>query len=240
MREYLYLFILIFSIFVSCDDGRIYEKEIIIPQEGLTVKLKAQLTGAETWNDRYSLVLAGFTEGNEYATISKVITSNIASDGMVEVSMSGIKDNVDEVELCMINRLRKRVVTFKQILKEDFPSNSDTIFMDAGKVDASMFEAIQANAFNASCVGCHGGNGNAVRGLFLTEGKSYEGLVGKASKVNPDMLLVNPGKAQKSFLPLILEEDGHVAHSHIDILDAKKKTALVTLIKDWINNGAKE
>ena len=92
MREYLYLFILIFSIFVSCDDGRIYEKEIIIPQEGLTVKLKAQLTGAETWNDRYSLVLAGFTEGNEYATISKVITSNIASDGMVEVSMSGIKD----------------------------------------------------------------------------------------------------------------------------------------------------
>ena len=177
---------------------------------------------------------------NEYATISKVITSNIASDGMVEVSMSGIKDNVDEVELCMINRLRKRVVTFKQILKEDFPSNSDTIFMDAGKVDASMFEAIQANAFNASCVGCHGGNGNAVRGLFLTEGKSYAGLVGKASKVNPDMLLVNPGKAQESFLPLILEEDGHVAHSHIDILDAKKKTALVTLIKDWINNGAKE
>ena len=74
----------------------------------------------------------------------------------------------------------------------------------------------------------------------MTEGKSYEGLVGKASKVNPDMLLVNPGKAQESFLPLILEEDGHVAHSHIDILDAKKKTALVTLIKDWINNGAKE
>lgn len=240
MRKYICFLLLISAIFVSCDDGRIYEKEIIIPQEGLTVKLNAQLAGAGTWSDRYSLVLAGFTNGNEYATISKVITSNIAPDGTVEVSMSGIKDNVDEVELCVINRLRKKVVTFKQILKDDFPANSDTIFMDAGKVDIGMFEAIQANVFNASCVGCHGGNGNAVKGLFLTEGKSYEDLVGKASKVDPGMLLVNPGNAHESFLPLILEEDGHISHSHMDILDAKKKSTLVTLIKDWINNGAQK
>lgn len=240
MRKYIYFLMLIFTIFVSCDDGRIYEKEIIIPQDGLVVKLNAQLFGATTWNDRYSLVLAGFSDGNEYAVISKVITSNIASDGTIEVSMSGIKDNVDEVELCIINRLRKKVVTFKQTIKEDFPSNSDTIYMDAGKLDISMYKAIQSNAFDVSCVGCHGGNGSAVRGLFLTDGKSYDGLVNKNSKVNPDMLLVNPGNAQESFLPLILEEDGHVAHSHIDILDAKKKTTLVTMIKDWINNGAKQ
>lgn len=31
-----------------------------------------------------------------------------------------------------------------------------------------------------------------------------------------------------------------VQHSHIDLLDAKKKSLLITLINDWIDTGAKE
>ena len=240
MKNLVYIVALFTTLFVSCDEGRIYEQEIVIPQDGLALKSNAQLIGADTWNERYSLVIAGFSSGNDYATISKVLPTNLAEDGSVEVTLSGIKDNIEEVELCIINRLRKRVVTFVEIDKADFSADSDTIYMNAGKVDVSMFGAIQSNVFNSSCIGCHGGNGSAVRGLFLTEGKSYEALVGKNSKVNSEMKLVKPGDAANSFLPLILEEDGHVAHSHLDILDAKKKSTLVTMIKDWINNGAQQ
>lgn len=52
------------------------------------------------------------------------------------------------------------------------------------------------------------------------------------------MLLVNPGNAQQSFLHLILNENGHIAHDHVDILSVK--TELLTLIDNWINNGAEE
>lgn len=238
MRKYICFLMLLTAIVTSCDEGRIYEKEVVVPQEGYVMKITGQLSGADSWPEKYSLVIAGFSDDNEYAVISKVINSNIDSDGNVNVTMSGIKDEVDDVELCVINRLRKRIISFVSIEKESFPSGSDTIYMDAGKLDVSMFEAIQTNAFNTSCIGCHGGNGSAVRNLFLTEGQSYEHMVGVRSKVDSEKYLVNPGNASDSFLPLILEEDGHVAHSHIDILDAKKKSTLVSLIKDWINAGA--
>ena len=39
---------------------------------------------------------------------------------------------------------------------------------------------------------------------------------------------------------VVLSEEGLVQHSHTDLLDAKKKSTLLTLINDWIDAGAKE
>lgn len=237
------LFFWIFCIFVtlsSCDDGRIYKEEIVIPTEGLTLKLSGDFSGIASWPEKYSLVIAGFSGDSEYATISKVISNSGNADGQIDVSMSGIKDEVTSLELCVINRLRKRVITYKAIEKEDFAATNDTIYMEVGKLDVGMFTAIQENVFTPSCASCHGSNGFAAKNLFLTEGQSYSELVNTPSTTNAEYLRVNPGNASESFLHLVLNEEGHVAHSHLDILDAKKSSVLLTLIDDWINNGANE
>lgn len=238
MKRYLYFLTSLLLLLTSCDEGRIYEKEIVIPTDGLTLKLTGNLSGIDSWTSRYSLVIAGFSDDSEYASISKVVS--VGSDGTVEVVLSGIDEDVDDVELCMINTLRKRVVTFATIDSEDFSTTNDTIYMEVGNLNVGMFDAIQDNIFTPSCAGCHGSTGSAARGLFLTEGRSYEALVGQPSVVNSEYQLVNPGNASESFLHLVLNEDGHVAHSHLDILDAKKATILQTLIDAWINNGAQE
>ena len=242
MRKY-FLFSIFFSTFVacySCDDGRIYEKEVTLPQEGLTLKLTGHLTGVDTWPEKYTLCVAGFTDESDYAVLSKVIASDHAAGGEVEVVLSGIKEEVTQLELCVTNRLRKRIVTFAQMEVAARQQNSDTLTLDVGSVDVGMYRTLQEEVFNASCIACHGANGRAARDLFLTEGQSYKALVGQASKVHEAMLLVAPGEASESLLPQVLSEEGLVQHSHTDLLDAKKKSTLLTLINDWIDAGAKE
>jgi len=60
-------------LFSSCDDGRIYEEVVAIPEEGRVVKLTGKLTGAENWSSGYNVVVAGFDDTKEYAIITKAI-----------------------------------------------------------------------------------------------------------------------------------------------------------------------
>lgn len=240
MKKYLSFFVLFLLLLTSCDEGRIYEKEIVVPVEGLTLKLTGELEGIGDWPSKYSIVVAGFSADSEYASISKVVSASGDDGTKVETVLSGIKDNVDEVELCVINRLRRKVVTFQTIEKADFSTVNDTIYMEVGKLDVGMFTSIQNNIFTPSCASCHGSTGSAAKNLFLTEGRSYEALVNQPAHSDSEVLLVEPGNASGSFLHLVLNEEGHVAHSHLDILDAKRSTVLLTLLDDWINNGAKE
>ncbi len=224
----------------SCDDGRIYPEELVIAKEGFTLKMTGEITGMDTWTSRYSLALAGFKDGSEYASVSVPVPTSYNDAGEVAVTLSGLKSDIDEVELCVIDLLRQRVIAYKTIEREDFTLTGDTLFMPVGKVDVSMYKAIQTSVFDAKCISCHGANGGAPRGLFLTEGKSHDALVGVQSKAVPEYKLVEPGKAAESLLPLILEENGHLHHDHADILEARNKDTQVSLIRNWIRNGAKE
>lgn len=242
MRKY-FLFSIFFSTFVacySCDDGRIYEKEVTLPQEGLTLKLTGHLTGVDSWPEKYTLCVAGFTGESDYAVLSKVVALDQAAEGDVEVVLSGIQEEVTQLELCVTNRLRKRVVTFAQLEVAAQQPDADTLRLDVGRLDVGIYRALQEQVFNASCIACHGANGRAARDLFLTEGQSYRALVGQASKVHEEMLLVAPGQASESLLPLVLSEEGLVQHNHTDLLDARRKSTLLTLMNDWIDAGAKE
>ena len=48
---------------------------------------------------------------------------------------------------------------------------ADTILMDAGTVDASMYNAIQQKIFNATWTACHGLSTTPGGGLNLLEGQ---------------------------------------------------------------------
>ena len=225
------------GLFSSCDDGRIYEEQIVIPQEGLSLKMTGNISNIGDWPSGYSLVVAGFNEGSEYAVVSKIVPNPSADGGKVEVEMSGITDEVTRVEFCVTDRLRRRVHTFHKMDVAD--AVDGVVVMDVGQQDVGMYGVVQDEVFTPSCATCHGASaGGAAAGLYLTEGRSYAALVDQPAACDPGMLRVCPGDAGNSFLYLVLSRDGDTGHPHTDILDAKRKTVLLNLIEDWIDKGA--
>lgn len=221
---------------VSCDEGRIYEAVPATAEGGRTVKFTGKVTGMDTWPSGYTVAVAGFDAKSEYAlTSANVMPSQAGEDGTVQVVMSGVTDEVTQIELCVINRIRERVVTFARV--DCSETAEDTIRMDVGEQQVGMFQAVQQQVFDSRCASCHGGSTSAAGHLFLTAGKSYEQLVNVPSVVNPDVMRVKPADAENSFLYQVLHENGHVHHDHQDILSAEP--VLLNLIDDWINGGAK-
>lgn len=221
----------------SCDDGRIYDEQVVIPQEGLTLKMTGNISNIGDWPSGYSLVVAGFNDESMYAVISKIIPNPSADGGKVEVEMSGITDEVTTLEFCVTDRLRRRVHTFCQADVSDAVDN--VVTMDVGTQDVGMYGVVQEEVFTPNCAACHGASaGGAAAGLYLTPERSYDALVNQPSTCNPSALRVCPGDASNSFLYLVLSRNGDTGHPHADILDAKRKTVLLNLIEDWIDNGA--
>ena len=153
----------------------------------------------------------------------------------IRVTLSGMRE-VNQVEICAVNRLRKRIVTFYQT---DFTLQDDTVFVDAGTLDVSMFNGVQQQVFNTDCIGCHGASNFAAANLFLTEGKSQASLVSiPSTRSETGKRLVAPGSPDDSFLIDVLTHPDAVRHDHVDILSAKPDK--LTLLKKWIEGMRRE
>ena len=216
----------------SCDDGRLYADRLILPEEGRVVRLTATLDGLETWADGYSVVLAGFGEGSDYAVIAKSVQA--ADDGTVDITMSGVAEEVTTLEVCAINRIRKRVATYYEL--DCSTLGDDTIRIDAGRLDVGMFATIQQDIFDRTCTGCHGEG----RWLDLSAGASHATLVGQPSTVFEGRTRVLPGHAAESVLYTILttDESANLATDHQTQFTLSDEQ--FALIEDWIDGGAGE
>ena len=203
----------------SCDDGRLYADRLILPEEGRVVRLTATLDGLDTWADGYSVVLAGFGEGD---------------DGTVDITMSGVAEEVTTLEVCAINRIRKRVATYYEL--DCSTLADDTLRIDAGRLDVGMFATIQQDIFDRTCTGCHGEG----RWLDLSAGASHATLVGQPSTVFEGRTRVLPGHAAESVLYTILttDESANLATDHQTQFTLSDEQ--FALIEDWIDGGAGE
>lgn len=216
----------------SCDDGRLYADRLILPEEGRVVRLTATLDGLDTWTDGYSVVLAGFGEGSDYAVIAKSVQA--ADDGTVDITMSGVAEEVTTLEVCAINRIRKRVATYYEL--DCSTLSDDTLRIDAGRLDVGMFATIQQDIFDRTCTGCHGEG----RWLDLSAGASHATLVGQPSTVFEGRTRVLPGHAAESVLYTILttDESAGLATDHRTQFTLSDEQ--FALIEDWIDGGAGE
>ena len=128
MKREVYSFIsglLLFScLAISCDDGKIYDENNQTEREGGTVKLTAQINGIDSWPGGYSVVLAGFTPDNAFAQTAKGISQT--ADGTINMVLAGIPSEVTQIEVCVINKLRKRIASF---YTADYTEQADTIRM---------------------------------------------------------------------------------------------------------------
>lgn len=111
---------------------------------------------------------------------------------------------------------------------------------------STSFSSIQQTIFNATdssgrlaCVQCHTDQGRVQTGnLVLTEGRSYQQLVGRASTGKPGETLVIPGDPDNSYLVKKLEGR--------DIIGARMPRSngpfltegQIRVIRRWITEGA--
>lgn len=217
----------------SCDEGRLYEEDAVASQEGGTVRFRAGIAGADTWTADYTLAVAGFAEGNEYALISKNIGSG-AADGSCDLVLTGIPEEVTSIELCALDRLRRRVAVFASA---DYRITRDTVVVDRPEVDLSMARAIQREILDPTCVQCHGRSNHAAAGLDLTESGSFASMISVPSVKLPGMNRIEPGRSDSSVFYLILSgnltSDWNYDHS-VEVVRQEK----LELIRNWIDGGA--
>ena len=215
---------------------------ISIEDKGYTVKLTAVLSGIDSWESKYSVSLAGFTTGDNYAQVVRAIPNTTPDSTRIELVLSNIGDEINTVELAITNRLRERIITIARVNLDDYTNQKDTIHMDLGLTDVSRFGALQKGLFNMACIQCHGGNGGAgAASLNLTEGKSYANLVNMPSTRKEGMMRVVSGNAQESLVHQMMAEGGenllHVNHTEILTNQFRENLNEVRqLIDDWINS----
>lgn len=110
------------------------------------------------------------------------------------------------------------------------------------------FATIQREIFNApdssgrlGCTQCHSDSGRAAAGgLVLLEGRSYQALVGQASRQKAGATLVVPGDPENSYLVRKLEGAPDIAGVRMPRSNGPFLTAgQISIIRRWIELGAK-
>lgn len=231
MRRFQLIIIAVAALLTGCDEGRIYPQGVDDSTgSGLSAEVELSgLRGASEWPSGYSVVLAGFVAGKEYAVVSKNL--DIDAEGNCRVSVTGIPAEVSTVELCVIDRLRRRIASFASVAA----SGADDLVLKCEDTDVSPAAAIQTEIFNTTCTNCHGGASFAAAGLNLTEGRAFDEMIGRESVKIAGKMRVEPGNADESVLWMILggSESADWAYDHSVELATQQRR---DLIKNWINS----
>jgi hypothetical protein len=215
---------------VGCDDGPIRDDGGSLgPASGTTVNLTCTIEGCGEYaaDNRYSVAIAAFREGDNFAVVSKPL-----SEGENVISLANIPADAAMAEVCIINRLRERVFTFASL-----PLNGEEVVdFDPGTLSTGMFRAIDSKIFATSCTQCHGATGHSAAGLNLTSAEAYGMLVGVPSTVIEGEERVKPGDASASTLWQAVATDisDGWAFAHRNLLTDTH----IDFIEHWINSGA--
>lgn len=95
--------------------------------------------------------------------------------------------------------------------------------------------------FSQSCAlsGCHLG-ASAPFGLDLSEGEAHANTVGVRSGEVPDLFRIEPGAPDASYLVKKVQGDDDIVGQRMPLGGAPLSNAEITLLRDWIADGAQE
>ena len=239
-RAFFLLGIVIVFLCEACDSGDIEGVSYAYSDKGYVVKLTGTLSGMESWDGKYAVSLAGFTTGDNYAQTVRSLSPSTPNGADVSLILPNLSNDITTVELAITNRLRERIITLAQVNLDDYSNPRDTIRMEMGTIDVSVFNCLQQGLFNMACIQCHGGNGRSAANLNLTEGNARNNLVDVPSTKVSDKYRVVSGNAQQSLLHQILNEGGEdiLHYNHTEVLSSQFKenlTEIRSLIDEWIN-----
>ena len=228
----------------ACDEGRIYPDGGSVEVATTEVRLEARLSGAESWPEGYTLSLAAFADGEDYALSSANIAPDAATTdgafddasegnaGVYTATLHNLPASTSTVEICVIDRLRRRVATFAS---QPFDPTERLTVVEADGLDVSVGEALQREIFSPTCANCHGGAAFAGAGLHLTPGRSLPELIGVPSTKDPAAMRVVPGDPDASLLYEILTTDASADWAYDHSREIYSQVRL-DLIRNWIQN----
>ncbi|MCM1490948.1 MAG: hypothetical protein NC095_09010 [Muribaculum sp.] len=234
MSYYKYLLIVaVLLSLIGCDEGKIYPDDLVVGGEGLSVVVKGEFSGCKDYDGSgYAIVVAAFKDGDNYATVSKPLT-----DGSEDIVLKNVDASVSSVEVCVITRLREKVITFASKDVNLADGNTDIVF-NAGEINVAPFNAINHNIFATTCVQCHGATGTSAASLNLIADEAYRNLVNVPSTVMEGEMRVAPGNASVSTLWQALATDVSEGwrFDHSNLLTPESSG----FVQYWINSGAND
>lgn len=233
MRKVLYIFFAVFLLFSSCDDGDL-QPEVSGGTEGLKATMQVTFSELKAWPSAYNLVLAAYGTDTENPLMSKQIPQPKSEDEIVDITLNGLSENTQIIGISILTKGRKLIYNYYTY---NISNSEEDVILPVKTINIASFDRIQHQVFDNYCTACHGAGDRAAAGLYLTNGKSHSALVNVQASLSPTgKMLVKPGMPSQSFLIDILTED-IVNYNHADVLPQDE---LLTLIKTWITNGAKE
>lgn len=217
----------------SCDSGDIYPEEKTEDETNVDVTIKFKFSSINTFPNNYKVIFGSFKNDSPYPISSKVLSK--PTEGQeVSVSLNNLSADADYLALYLIQEFSNtQIYPFYKYSLENQPKEDFDIPLQ--NIDLAPFGRIQHQVFS-QCLQCHGGSGSAAAGLFLTEGNSYSHLVNVTAKNNAEKHLVTPNNAQNSFLMNILKGEA-LQNRHSSLSSLKDDD--ITLVEQWIENGAK-
>jgi Bacterial Ig-like domain len=99
------------------------------------------------------------------------------------------------------------------------------------------FQSIQDNVFTPICSKCHIG-ASAPEGLQLDAAHSYNLLVGVASVEEPNLLRVDPGNPDTSYMVLKIEGAPGIEGGQMPLGETPLPQATIDAMRQWITDGA--
>lgn len=234
------LFAALVTALTACDDGAVNEKVIQNTGDGYNIKIIGTFNGVNTWSGKYSVAAACYEENAEYSISQRVIPAS-AEGEQDTIVLSNVPSTVKTVELAVVNSLRKRIATIHSFTIPEGQSKNDTIKIEVGNTDLSMFSAINNGLFQnttVNCAQCHS-SAHAAANLDMTSDNAYNSLVGVTAHKNEDYMRVKPGNADESYLYKVLTEEPAEVHYSHGALMADHQTML-EILKAWIDGGAKK
>lgn len=220
----------------SCDDGHIDDPVKANGTENYTVQIVGKFTKSDTWSGSYSVVAACFDGESPYSLTQAPLPSDDSG-----ITLNNVPATAKTIEIAVVNTLRKRIASIKSYEIADNSNIGDTVKIDIGTLNVGMYETINQLVFQGnSCSRCHGSESPAAN-LDLTAENAYGNLVGVKAAKDRSKTRVIPGDADNSFLyKVITEGDANVSYPHPALFASETYSNFLTIIHNWINNGAKE
>lgn len=244
MNKFLTLLTASLLLSAACDSGDIHEQVPDVGGEGIAIRMTGRLTGAQSWSDRYQVVLAAFSDGSDYSLVQKDIPSAVGEGDSVHLVLGNVPSSASKVELCVVDRVRERIAVFRELKLTPamFARKADTVKFEVGHPDVGMYGVVEHHLFDNLCGKCHGNNGHAAADMDLRVGHAAAATVGVPSTLDASRRRIVPGDADNSWLVRVLTEGNeNLTHykDHTLILNNERDNKYFGLLKDWINHGAR-
>lgn len=104
---------------------------------------------------------------------------------------------------------------------------------------SATLSAIQVRIFDTSCAvsGCHAGS-NPQLGMSLEAGQAFASIVNVPSVERADLLRIDPGNPDDSYLLKKIRGDGDIVGMRMPLGRSNLSADDIELVRQWIQDGA--